>query len=101
MTGETAREVSTNPEVLKRLAKYLAQQCFRNTMLEDLHAGTTPDSQIGDYTDVVLRSPCGQIPWPNLSRILWMSIGKQHETARCDAGPQGIAIGRHDLGGTK
>ena len=28
MTGETAREVSTNPEVLKRLAKYLAQQCF-------------------------------------------------------------------------
>jgi hypothetical protein len=49
MTGETAREISPNPEVLKRLAKYLAQQCFRNTMLEDLHAGITPDSQIGDY----------------------------------------------------
>jgi hypothetical protein len=32
---ETARTISTNPEVLKRLAKYLAQQCFRNTMLED------------------------------------------------------------------
>ena len=30
MTVETAREVSTNPEVLKRLAKYLAQQCFRS-----------------------------------------------------------------------
>jgi hypothetical protein len=52
MTGETARVISTHPEVLKRLARYLAQQCFRNTMLEDLHAGTTPDSQIGDYTDV-------------------------------------------------
>ena len=69
MTGETARAISTHPEVLKRLAKYLAQQCFRNTMLEDLHAGITPDSQIGDYTDVVVRSPYGEIPWPNLSRL--------------------------------
>lgn len=57
------------PEVLRRLAKYLAQQCFRNTILEDLHAGITPDSQIGDYTDVVVRSPYGEIPWPNLSRL--------------------------------
>lgn len=69
MTRETAREISTNSEVLKRLAKYLAQQCFRNTILEDLHAGITPDSQIGDYTDVVVRSPYGEIPWPNLSRL--------------------------------
>jgi hypothetical protein len=69
MTGEIAREISTKPEVLKRLAKYLAQQCFRNTMLEDLHAGITPDSQTGDYTDVVLRSPYGEIPWQNVSRL--------------------------------
>jgi len=69
MTGEIARAISTYPEVLKRLAKYLPQQCFRNTMLEDLHAGITPDSQVGDYTDVVVRSPYGEIPWPNLSRL--------------------------------
>jgi hypothetical protein len=69
MTVKTADEISTNPEVLKRLAKYLAQQCFRNTMLEDLHAGITPDSQTGDYTDVVVRSPYGEIPWPKLSRL--------------------------------
>src|SRR5246127_259365 len=69
MTVETAREVSSNPEVLKRLAKYLAQQCFRNTMLEDLHAGITPNSQTGDYTDVVVHSPYGEIPWPKLSRL--------------------------------
>jgi hypothetical protein len=69
MTVKTAHEISTNPEVLKRLAKYLAQQCFRNTMLEDLHAGITPDSQTGDYTDVVVRSPYGEIPWPKLSRL--------------------------------
>jgi len=62
MTIETAREISSNPEVMKRLAKYLAQQCFRNTVLEDLHAGITPDSQTGDYTDVVVRSPYGEIP---------------------------------------
>jgi hypothetical protein len=69
MTIETAREISSNPELIKRLAKYLVQQCFRNTMLEDLHAGITPDSQTGDYTDVVVRSPYGEIPWPRLSRL--------------------------------
>ena len=31
-------------------------------MFEDLHAGITPDSQTGDYTDVVPRSPYGEIP---------------------------------------
>jgi hypothetical protein len=69
MTVETVHEVSSNPKVLKRLAKYLAQQCFRNTMLEDLHAGITPDSETGDYSDVVVRSPYGEIPWPQLSRL--------------------------------
>src|SRR5215472_15855737 len=69
MTIETARKISSNPELMKRLAKYLAQQCFRNTMLEDLHAGIVPDSQTGDYTDVVVRSPYGEIPWPRLSRL--------------------------------
>jgi ligand-binding SRPBCC domain-containing protein len=69
MTIETAREISSNPDVMKRLAKYLAQQCFRNTMLEDLHAGITPNSETGDYTDVVVRSPYGEIPWPRLSRL--------------------------------
>jgi len=57
MTAETADKISCNPELKKRLAKYLAQQCFRNTMLEDLHAGITPSSQTGDYTDVVVQSP--------------------------------------------
>jgi hypothetical protein len=69
MTIEPAREISSNPELRKRLAKYLAQQCFRNTLLEDLHAGITPNSQTGDYTDVVVRSPYGEIPWPRLSRL--------------------------------
>ena len=69
MTIDTVREISTNPEVLKRLAKYLAQRCFRNSVLEDLHAGITPNSQTGDYRDVLVRSPYGEIPWPRLSRL--------------------------------
>jgi hypothetical protein len=51
-----------NPHVLKRLAKQMVQQCFRNTVLEHFDAGTTPDSQTGDYSDVVVKTPCGEIP---------------------------------------
>jgi ligand-binding SRPBCC domain-containing protein len=58
-----------NPVVQKRLAKYLVQQCFRNSTLEDLHAGVTPSSPAGDYSDVVVRTPLGQIPWRELSRF--------------------------------
>ena len=32
-------------------------------------AGITPNSQTRDYTDVVVRSPYGEIPWPRLSRL--------------------------------
>jgi hypothetical protein len=42
---------------------------LRNTFLEDLHAGITPDSKTGDYADVLVRSPYGEIPWPQLSRL--------------------------------
>ncbi len=38
-------------------------------MLEDLHAGTSPSSASGDYTDVTVSSPYGVIPWPKLSRL--------------------------------
>jgi hypothetical protein len=47
MTAENVRAISNNPVLMKRLAKYLAQQCFRNTILEDLHPGVTPDSKTG------------------------------------------------------
>jgi len=53
----------------KRLAKYLVLHCFRNSVLEDLHAGIVPSSKCGDYTDVVVRSSCGEIPWSKVSRL--------------------------------
>ncbi|HLN31388.1 MAG TPA: hypothetical protein VK395_26845 [Gemmataceae bacterium] len=51
------------------LAKAIAALCVRNTFLEDLHAGTTPSSKGGDYSDVKVVTPYGEIPWPQVSRI--------------------------------
>jgi hypothetical protein len=34
--------IKKDPVILKRLAKYLVQQCFRNTVIEDYHAGYGP-----------------------------------------------------------
>ena len=56
-------------EDLKRLTLSLVETCFRNTMLEDLHAGRTPRSAAGDYSDVVVLTPDGEIPWTEVSRI--------------------------------
>lgn len=47
----------------------LVEQCVRNTFLETLHAGTVPDSPSGDYSDVKVVTPFGEIPWTQLSRI--------------------------------
>ena len=58
-----------NPELQKRLAKYFVQRCFRNSVLEDLHAGTAPESKSGDYSDVAVLTPFGEIPWRRLSRF--------------------------------
>lgn len=53
----------TYPVFQQRLVKYLALKCFRNSVLEDLHGGTIPDSKLGDYSDVIVHTPFGKIPW--------------------------------------
>jgi hypothetical protein len=63
------RAFITDPALQKRLAKYLVQRCFRNSALEDLHAGTAPDSKAGDYSDVMVITPFGEIAWRRLSRF--------------------------------
>ena len=65
-----------NPALLKPLAKYTVQQCFRNTMLEEFHAGTVPDSRSGDFSDVIVKTPYGEIPWWS-PRPLDLSRGRQ------------------------
>jgi hypothetical protein len=63
------RACITEPVLQQRLAKYMVLQCFRNSMLEDLHAGVSPSSAAGDYSDVTVSSPYGVIPWPKVSRL--------------------------------
>lgn len=53
----------------ERLAKLLVLNCVRNTFIEDLHIGTLPSSKTGDYSDVKVVTPYGEIPWNELSRI--------------------------------
>ena len=47
----------------------LVNHCVRNTFLEDLHAGTSPSSKTGDFSDVKVVTPYGEIPWNHLSRL--------------------------------
>lgn len=54
---------------LQRLTLALVETCVRNTRLEDLHAGRTPRSVTGDYSDVTVMTPDGAIPWTEVSRI--------------------------------
>ena len=66
---DEVRAFITDPVLQQRLAKYMVLQCFRNSMLEDLHAGISPSSAAGDYSDVTVSSPYGVIPWPKVSRL--------------------------------
>ena len=55
---------------LKMLAEFIAVEGVRNNAeLEGLHAGITPSSKTGDYSDVKVVTPYGEIEWNKLSRI--------------------------------
>lgn len=54
---------------LERLTLTLVETCVRNTGLEDLHAGRLPSSATGDFSDVRVVTPNGDIAWTELSRI--------------------------------
>jgi hypothetical protein len=68
-TDKAINALITDPVIQQRLAKHLVLKCFRNSVLEDLHAGKVPDSKCGDYSDVIVRTPYGEIPWHELSRF--------------------------------
>ncbi len=69
MKADQSRQLASNPTVLKRLAKFMAQQCFRNSYIEEIHAGKEPESKTGDYSDVIVKTPTRDILWTELSRI--------------------------------
>lgn len=48
----------------------LAAACVRRGYLEKLHAGITPATRTGDWSDVkVIDAKGNEIPWPQVSRI--------------------------------
>ncbi len=65
-TGQGRQRVHSRYRLWARL---IARDCVRNTYLEDLHAGMSPSSVTGDYRDVKVVSPYGEIPWTEVSRI--------------------------------
>lgn len=51
-------------------AKMMAAACVRRGYLEKLHAGVTPVTRSGDYSDVrVIDAEGREIPWNQVSRI--------------------------------
>ena len=60
---------NSSDQPVKNLAKAMALLAVRNTCLEDLHNGVLPASETGDYTDVKVVTPHGEIPWNELSRL--------------------------------
>ncbi|HBG99558.1 MAG: hypothetical protein JKP98_13165 [Rhodobacteraceae bacterium] len=56
--------------IAAKLARIMAMLCVRNTKLETLHAGLTPVTRTGDYSDVFVHDADGRrIPWTDVSRI--------------------------------
>ena len=52
------------------LVRAMAQQCVRNTALEDIHAGAAPVTRTGDWSDVTVVDAEGRrIPWPEVSHF--------------------------------
>lgn len=52
------------------ISKSMAMTCFRNTILENIHAGIEPVSHSGDFSDVVVIDANGRrIPWTEVSRV--------------------------------
>lgn len=56
--------------IAAKLAKTRAMLCVRNTHLETIHAGKTPDTRTGNWSDVIVGDADGnRIPWTDVSHI--------------------------------
>lgn len=61
--------IQLDKETAAELAKCMVLICFRNSKLEDIHAGIVPHTEVGDYSDVFVTTPDGNIPWNETSKI--------------------------------
>ena len=63
---------TANPEheLTSLLVRTMVLLCFRNSVIEDIHAGLVPVTRTGDYSDVTVIGADGRrIPWPEVSHI--------------------------------
>jgi len=67
--AETPWADQNEHRALQRLTLALVESCFRNSILEDWHAGREVISPAGDFSDVKIVSPAGEIPYLEASRI--------------------------------
>lgn len=70
---------------MKKKIKFLIEVIvgtIRNTKLEDLHAGKYPTTLTGDYSDVKVVTPDGEIPWNDLSRFNNKEMGELKDSIR-------------------
>jgi hypothetical protein len=64
LNEETEKRIAAN------LAKTMAMLCVRNTHLETIHAGKTPITRTGDWSDVTVVDADGNsVPWTEVSHI--------------------------------
>jgi hypothetical protein len=61
-TEHDTRTTRAQRLALEKIAQSLVEVCVRNA-LENLHAGIFPSSRTGDYSDVTVVTPYGEIPW--------------------------------------
>lgn len=61
--------MKSSKKIAARFAKAITLHCFRNGPIEGLHTGIFPDTKSGDYSDVKVVSPYGEIPWNQVARI--------------------------------
>ena len=56
--------------IASQLAKTLTAMCVRHTLIEEIHAGKSPVTKTGDYSDVkVIDAEGREIPWNEVSHI--------------------------------
>ncbi|QMU63069.1 MAG: hypothetical protein GKR88_01465 [Flavobacteriaceae bacterium] len=60
---------STLTKGFKEEALKMAVTCVRNTVIESYHEGKIPQSKTGDYSDVKVVTPYGEIAWNEVAKI--------------------------------
>ena len=65
-----AKSKESEQQIAAKFTKAMVMLCIRNTYLEDLHAGRSPKTHTGDYSDVkVVDAEGNEIPWAEVSRF--------------------------------